>query len=459
MRVAVLGGGLSGLTAAWYLQRSLGRNGSVTVFEKADKPGGWAQTLREPFHFEKGPRSFRITEETRTALELIAALGLADELLPASDAARQRYLWDGRQLQRVPSSFVGAVRAPLTRDLLLALARGLLLRRHCGSDASVYRFISQIFSSEVAARLIDPLMSGIYAGDIHELSAECCLAPLWRWTHGETPFWRRRRRPLLPLSDRIGSSLFTLRGGLRALIDALACALPDLRLGCGVIALDTHPGGMKLFLEDGTTLVVDTIVSAVPPKQLERLLTGALASLTPTLAHFKATTVHAVHLGWRRSVALPAGFGYLIASRLGDEVLGAIFDSEAFPEQNKGEEETRLTVMMGGSHCPDAALWEQNECLRRALRAIKRHLAIETPPDFTAVSSAVEAIPQYLVGHKGKVQAFRSAAYQLAPHLFFIGNGFDGVSLSASIASAKVCAEAIAEPLLLKLNAPPTMCI
>jgi oxygen-dependent protoporphyrinogen oxidase len=447
-KVVVLGGGISGLATGWYLQQLGGEHLDITVVENEPQPGGWIGTVWQAgYRWERGPHSLRVHSSSHTALALIEALGLSDAVIGSAPAARRRYLWDGSALQALPGKWWQFCTSSLTRDLLYSLINEW--RQPCGidDDESVYAFISRRYTPTMATRLFAPMLSGIYAGDIHQLSARSTLSQLWQWErqHGSIlkgMLRHPRTAKQLPLMDRLkGHGLFTLKDGLQVLTDTLASRLNDLRLSCRATALIPQEGGITVQLADGQKLAVDHVISTLPSHALASLVSYASPAMAEQLAALKTASLAVVYLAWDRPVLNKPGFGYLIGPDLQEDVLGVIFDSAVFPCQNSTAEETRLTVMLGGSCRPELASASEEECLKIALEALQRHLDITISPSASRVCYANRCIPQYCVGHVKTIDSLRALGSRVLPHLTLSGTVFDGVAVTSCIANANMVAQ------------------
>jgi oxygen-dependent protoporphyrinogen oxidase len=421
----------------------MGSASHVTVLEKTNHVGGWIQAQHiGDFFFEQGPRSLRICEESRATLALIAELGLTEQLIGDASNAHHRYLWNGKRLQRAPSSLWQTLTSPMTRDIVFTALQEGFRSRGTGRDESVYDFIKRRYSDKVASRLIDPMLAGIYAGNIHLLSAQACLPKLWTWEQCYGSILKgmlrqRCSRPPLPGASYLaGHSLFTLQEGLSALPRALAATLSDVRLGCGVKQLICHPDHVAVVLDDERILLAHHVVSALPAHSLAPLLASTAPDLSLQLTRFHSASLKVVHLGWRRSYLPIEGFGYLVPSCLGEDILGTVFDSSAFPTQNAIAGQTRLTVMLGGTRRPDLAMASDDVCITVAMKAIERHLGIKAVPDTVAITSASQAIPQYAIGHHTAVDLLRQNGSVQCPRLTILGSSFDGVATTSCINKA-----------------------
>lgn len=363
-RLCIVGAGIKGLTAAYLLGK---RGYSVTLIEKRDRPGGWIETIeKEGFLFERGPRGIRPDEQT---LSLLRMLDLEEEILPASKAAKQRFLLQKGKLRSIRSSL------PL---LLPALLRERSLPAKCDPDESVGEFFERRFGKKITDNLIDPLVTGIYAGDPYKLSLKAAFPTLYAWeqTHGSVVRgYFQRPKPQLK------TPLFSFQKGMSRIVERL--------------------------LEELEKLPVDILYNC-DARRLNNSFIDARAAKTQKMA-----SIATVNLGYNASLLRRSGFGYLVPSREQEKILGVTWDSMIFPSQGPG---TRLCVMIGGVRHKI----EERKLLPQALDALSRHLGITRAPDAVDVHIAKDAIPQFAPGEEGAgvgVNVSIRAAFNLASKL------------------------------------------
>lgn len=427
----ILGGGISGLSLAWHLQKD--PDAKITLVEKTPRLGGWIETLqREGFIFDRGPRSCRTRGSGVASLQLIEELGLESEVIPASPAASQRYLYLDKRLQAMPKSLPGLLFSPLTNGLFKAIWQDIRTKGGPGRDESVAEFVERRLGRSFAERFFDPLVTGIYAGDMHKLSLRACFPFLaqWEMQHGGIVrgMFKKKNKPtdLSPfVQHMLKTSIFSFRNGMETLTQRLAERLKiEFILGDAVEKLDDG----KISLLSGRTLEADHIFSTLPAYSLQKLL-----PFSDSLEQIGYASAATVNLGYRKKVLQNEGFGYLVPTSEHEKILGVVFDSSVFPKQ--GVEGTRLTVMIGNSRIPEFDSLSHQNFLSIALEAISRHLGIKQTPDLAEVKIAQRAIPQYLVGHLDRLDAFERETKRF-PKLTILGSSFYGVSVNDCIAQA-----------------------
>ncbi len=377
-KVIIIGAGISGLAAGWYHKQ---KGHDVTILEKSGRVGGWLRSsMHDGFLFENGPRGFRSIGKGKRTLELVNELGLEKELIAADTNARKRYLGLNGKL-RTPNLFL-----MLQKGLVWALLNDLCSSPIKKEDETIGDFSRRRLNKKITETFLDPIVKGIFGGDLNELSVRSCFPTLW-----EAGSFIR-----CPREEK--ANLFSFKNGMETLPKALAEHL-DVQLNTPVIGIEKE----GVILKD-RTLEADHIIAAVPAY-----------ALTPH-DPFTYATLTTVSLGWNKPLLRKKGFGFLIPA---SKVMGMTWDSTIFPEQNVGEQ-TRVCVMIQGSGTLDMAL-----------ETVQKYLGIDTPPDARLVSRAERAIPQYILGHHKRLKHFEK---QIPAEL--IGNCYTGVGVNDCIEAA-----------------------
>lgn len=418
--LAILGAGISGLALAFNLKQK-GEN--LSLFEKTSRPGGWIRSMSEQgYFFECGPRSIR-SQDSAGFLELVDKLNLQSALRKAPRAAFSRYLYVGGHLQKLPGSLLSALSSPLLRPHLWTIAKEPFQSPVLLEDESVHAFFSRRFSPSFADTFIDPMMSGIFAGDAKTLSIQGCLPKVVEMEERygsllKAAFLKKGSGP---------TELYTLEGGLERIITALADSLKEvLHLDHPIQGL--HPKNNKLLLRHGDREdLFDKVISTLPAYALASLLPEC--ALRAALEELSFSSVATVMLGYKEKVHSYEGFGYLVPGKEKQEILGVVFDSSAFPFQNAYPEQMRMTVMLHSNGKSN------QECIEAALRAVSAHLGVKREPDFVTCRIAEKAIAQYPIGFKKWVKKCEQEALEF-PGLSFLGTSFYGVSVNHSITQA-----------------------
>ncbi len=478
--VAIIGAGITGLTAAFYLKR---KGIPVTVYEASGRVGGVIQSLRQNGYLaESGPNT--LLETSPKIRQLVEDAGLRSRRLDPDPKAEVRYVVRYRRPIAIPGSPLGFFGTGLfTWKAKLAMLREPFIpRRSDGAEESIAQFVVRRFNQEFLDHAIDALVAGIYAGDPCKLSVEHAFPRLkalednyGSMIKGQIFGARERKKRGEVARDR--APKFSFDEGLQVLPDILAGKLGDaVRLNTSVITLTQTADGWIVTLSAGSPLrSFETDHSAViycgTAFKLAELKVELLADpksvLTPALPHpagegefspapeqneatvfskfseIRYPPVASVVLGFRREdVQHPCeGFGMLIPKIEGFKILGTIFSSSLFPNRAPAGHLT-LTSYVGGERFPELALLPPEKLFELTCEDLRVLLGVTGKPTFQHCVFYPRAIPQYNVGY-GRYRDLMRDIEAKTPGLFLAGHYRDGVSLSDSILSGINAAERV----------------
>ncbi|KAM9851881.1 protoporphyrinogen oxidase isoform 1-T2 [Aulostomus maculatus] len=471
--VAVLGGGIGGLAASYYLCKSP-QVTKVILLESSGRFGGWLWSTRraDGAVFEHGPRGIRPAGAVgRNTLNMVEDLGLAGEILPVTSshvASQNRYLYVNRQLHRMPSGLSGLLRTvpPFSRPLVFSLATEMLVKKSKQDDETIHSFISRRLGQELADIAGDSLCRGVFSGDCRKLSVRSCFPPLYNAEQrrgsltlgmllGSGPGPAVPPGPLSQRSMKESWAQWSLRRGVESLPEAIVENLRQsgkvqLQQDAPVQHICPSTSGWTIHLEDGI-VSADHIISALPAKALSSVLPSSCQPLIKELQEISMVTVAVVNLEYEGSVLPVTGFGHLVPSSEDQGLLGVAYDSVPFPQHNRPDgHTTRLTVMMGGAWfqevfgAPEAVTEE--DLLARATEAVRSHLGVTAAPSWSRVALQRDCIPQYHLGHYLRVESMRGFIKKKNLPLSLMGSCYDGVSVNDVIFSGKTAADELLGP-------------
>lgn len=423
-KIAILGGGISGLSAAYYLNKKWGSNVQLSLFESQNRLGGWIQTVeKDGFLFELGPHSLRVCENDHT-MALLRELGLEEQILYANSQSKNRYLYLDGRLQKMPSSVFSLLTHPLAKMLLPALCKELFVPR-AEADETVASFFGRRFSTQVVETLLDPLIKGIYGGDPHLLSMQCCFPKLYEL---EKQYGSLIKGLIFSsFKKKNPAKIITLKNGIESLVKALGDQLKhSIQLSTVINSISFEHG--KVVLNDN--LIFDRVIFALPAFQISKLLNKPVANQVFPFASFAV-----VNLGFKNLKIPFQGFGYLVPTKEGQQILGAVFDSAIFPSQNPTSNSARIAVMMGGWKQKELVHLEDDQLYEIALHNLSIHFKQKLKPETILVSKSVKAVPQYFLGHQTAIENL-FFQYKGLP-IDFIGNSYRGVSVGDCIVQSK----------------------
>ena len=446
--VAVIGAGITGLTAAFCLKQ---RGTSVVMYEATDRVGGVIRTERQSGYIaDLGPSSMAAPAPGTTSL--LSELGLDASIVHASAEVRTRYIVRRGKLVRLPLAPAELLTSRLLSNTakLAVFGEPLVETGDSPVDESVAAFVRRRFNQEVLDYVVNPFVAGTFAGDPEQLSVRHALPQLQALerAHGSVmkaylKGARAQREPAKAPGTTGG--LISFRNGLQELTEALARELkPEIRLRAAVTQIRTGPKGWTVGAAFQAPDVYDAVIFAAPAHALDDIdldLTGAerLATLT-SIIH---PPVAVLALGFaREQVAHPLdGFGFLTPEVERRRVLGVIFSSTLFPGRAPAGH-VLLTAFAGGSRDPDFVHADLHTLTARVLDELRMLLGTQGEPTLRLVQVWPKAIPQYVLGY-GRFKDIADQAEQNNPGLALAGTYRDGVALGDAIAAGERAASRI----------------
>jgi oxygen-dependent protoporphyrinogen oxidase len=466
MRVAIIGGGIAGLAAAYELELAR-RNGvamEYQLFEAGARLGGVISSdVVDGTVIERGPDSF-LTEKPAAA-ELCRELGLEAALVPSNDAERKTFILVRNRLVALPDGLMFLVPTKLVPmaltplfgwvtklRMLMEFTRGSAGRESDETDESVAAMVRRHYGQEAVDRLADPLLSGIYGGDSTQLSAQSVLP---RLVELEAKYGSLTRGMLAGLRERraaangkapVSRPLFTtLRFGLQQMVDALAARIePDrLYLDAPVSAVQRVAAGWRV-VHGGSASLFDAVVIATPAWAAAGMLRDTDAALSAELEaipYSSSVTVNLVYDGADLD-PLPEGFGFLVPAVEKRAILACTFIHRKFPGRTAAGKSV-IRAFLGGAH--NAGLLAETDTALRDLarRELMEILHISAVPELVEVQRWPRAMAQYAVGHAERQRRIRSRLAEL-PGLHLVGNAYDGIGISDCIRLGRTAARELA---------------
>ncbi len=451
-RIAIIGGGVSGLAAAFALEEHR-RAGAVeyVLYESSPRLGGVLRTENiEGCLVEAGPDSF-ITEKPWAA-DLCRTLGLGDQLIGSNDAHRITYILvrgrlipmpDGLMFM-VPTKILPTGFSPLfSWGTKLRMARELLHPpRAAATDESVASLVNRHYGPEMVDRLADPLLSGVYGGEAASLSVRAVLprfADMER-THGSLGRAMLAARKKMPRSaNKPAPPLFTsLKNGMQQLVETLVPRLNQASLlsSTPVQLIQSQAGGWTVSAGTKSD-PFDAVILAVPALAAAQILSLCSADLSAELAAIQYSSSITVGLAYDRDVrqSLPPGFGFLVPRSEGKRLLAATFVHNKFPHRAP-EDRALLRCFFAGSNAENIWQLSDDAIIAVVRNELQQILGLRAAPLFARVYKWKSAMAQYGVGHLERLDRIERLRQQL-PGLALAGNGYRGIGVPDCVRSGQ----------------------
>ena len=440
-RIAVVGGGTAGLSAAYSLQKrkSAGTPIEFVVYEAGQHLGGVIRTERiDDCVIEAGPDSF-LTEKPWAA-DLCRELGIGDQLISSNDAERKTYMLVNARLVPIPDGLMFMVPTKLLPTFLSPMfslgTKARIVREWLSppkpknAEMSVAGFVERHYGREMVDRVADPLLGGVYGGSADQLSVDAVLP---RFVQMETKYGSLGRAMVAARKNSSSAAprpLFTsLKSGMQQMTNALMSRLPKEVFRSGVRVDAVKPeSGKWLVIHDGRTEEFDAVVIATPA-HAAAVLVSAQAELATELTAIPYTSSMTVVLGYDEAVraALPPGFGFLVPRTEGRKILAATFVHNKFPHRAP-ENRAIVRCFIGGSVAEQMFEQSENEIANAVEGELKSILGLGAAPLFTRVYKWRKAMAQYTVGHSARVDRVKSLVAQ-TPGLALAGNAYSGIGV------------------------------
>jgi oxygen-dependent protoporphyrinogen oxidase len=449
--IAIIGAGITGLTAAYRLHE---RGFAVKVFERAPQAGGAIRSFKENgYLIEGGPNSLQMgANEVR---QLIKDVGLEPSLQTAGSVAKKRFIVRGGKFLPVPMSPGSFFSTPLFsfRTKCAIFTEMLNRPRVRTSDLSLAELVRSHFTQELVDYALNPLIAGIYAGDPEKLSVKHAFPALWdaERSHGSLLRGMIAGAKARKARGEPGvAPIVSFKGGLQTLPDTLVAKLPAGSVLFDATLETVIPGRPHrlVWKQAGQTCSgeFDLVLLALPAAALAQLSFGSLAERPLALLDaIPQPPVSSLFLGYRRDqVGHPLdGFGGLVPAIEHRSVLGILFSSTLFPERAP-EGHVGLTVFAGGLRQPETARLSTNDLLARIALDLHDLVGVNTPPAFVKHTFWPRAIPQYVLGYERYIEAINQLELSTSG-LFIGGNVRDGISLQDCIKAGEKLAKRAAE--------------
>ncbi len=460
-RIAIIGGGISGLAAAFALeeQRRAGSDVEYVLYESSPQFGGVLRTEHiDGCVVEAGPDSF--VSEKPWAADLARALGLGDQLIGSNDADRKTYILTRGRLVVMPDGLMFMVPTkilPTGFSPLFSWKTKLRMAQELfhppgavEHDESVAAFVERHYGAEMVDRLADPLLSGVYGGEAANLSVRAVLprfAEMER-THGSLGRAMLAARKKTSAGSRNPAPpLFTsLKNGMQHLAETVVSRLTgsSLLTDAPVQAIQREAGGwvVSAGLQSDQ---FDGVIVALPAPAASQVLRMAGPELSAELGGMQYSSSITVGLGYDREVrqSLPPGFGFLVPRSEGRQLLAATFVHNKFPHRAP-EDRALLRCFFAGLNAESVWPFADDQIVGIVRKELQQILGLRAEPLFARVFKWKSAMAQYGVGHLDRLDRIERLRQQL-PGLALAGNGYRGIGVPDCVRSGRDAAKQLLE--------------
>lgn len=466
-RIVIIGGGLSGLSAAFYIRKyykEAGIKPNIVLLEKDKTLGGKIETLhRDGFVIEKGPDSF-LASKTEM-IDLAKELELDHELVTTNPKAMKTYVLQRDKLHPMPTGLVLGIPTELKPFLssglisfggkVRALMDLILPRQRSIDDQSLGQLIERRLGTEVMENLTEPLLSGMYAGNIHEISLQATFPQLGEIEREFGSLIRgitaERKSNKTDLSTK-SNPLLTFKKGLQSLVHGLIHELHDVEQRTEAAVVSIHASGntsapYELVLKNDERLFADEIYITTPNSVAAELLRPHMDVSALDAVNYVSVANLVMAFNKKDIVIDDDGSGFLVPCKEGRNITACTWTSKKWPHTSP-DDKVLMRCHVGRSgdeqnvQLPDEAL---TELVSKDLREI---MGITAKPIFTEITRLEHSMPQYPVGYLGNLSKFHRDLEKSLPEIYVVGSGYDGLAMPDCVKQAKLTAQHAAKRLM-----------
>ncbi|WP_252314300.1 protoporphyrinogen oxidase [Sinobaca sp. H24] len=442
-KTAIIGGGITGLTAAYYLQKAIMANDldmEFKLYESSGRLGGKIQTeYRHGFVMERGPDSFLARKES--ASRLAKEVGIDKELV--SNFAGQAYILKKDSLHPIPKGSVMGVptkwmpfwQTPLLsfKGKVRALADLVIPKSSPEEDQSLGGFFRRRLGSEAVDYLIDPLLSGVYAGDIDKLSLHATYPQFFEAEQKHQSLMRGLKPPAPDKNEESSKkkgAFLSFERGLYSLVEAMENHLKEeaVHKDTTIERLSKTDRGMMLYFKDGSTEEVDHVILATPPHITSKLLQDPVVE--ETLGSIRSTTVATISMAFEAGEVPEAfdGTGFVVSKKTDYTITACTWTHRKW-KHSAPEGKALIRCYVGKPGGEDIVEKTDEEILNAVRHDLEKIMQIQAEPSDFLVTRWRQSMPQYEIGHKQSLARVRQHLADKFPNVYAGGAAFEGVGL------------------------------
>ena len=461
-KVVIIGGGITGLTSAYYLQKQAADQGlslEVKLVEASHRIGGKLQTIvKDGFIIERGPDCF--VARKKSASRLAREVGMSDKLV--NNSSGQLFILVGNRLVPMPGGSIMGIPtkvAPLVNTKLFSLpgkiraAADLIIpRSKTKEDQSLGQFFRRRLGDEVVENLIEPLLSGIYAGDIDQLSLMSTFPQFYKVEQKYRSLILGMRQghhasPQKPSSTGENKGMFlTISTGLQSFADAIEAKLvPQTVLkGYRIDSIKKYGATYEVALNNGEKMSADSVIVAVPHHTAASIFSQY--DFSPVLKGMTSISVANVALAFSEDAIKKDidGTGFVVTRNSDYSITACTWTHKKWPHTTpKGKALLRCYVGKPGDET--VVDLSDDEIIKIAMEDLNKTMNITSDPEFSVVTRWKNSMPQYTVGHKKRVELLKRNMAKELPGVFLAGSSYEGIGLSDCVDQGEAAVEKVIE--------------
>jgi oxygen-dependent protoporphyrinogen oxidase len=441
--IVIVGGGITGLSAAYYLQKEIKEKNlpfTVQLIEASDRLGGKIKTKKKNgFIIEQGPDSFLSRKEP--GVRLAEELGLGDELI--RNGTGQSYILVRNKLHKMPSgSFMGIpTRAKpflfsgifSMKGKLRAGADYVLPKGKAVDDQSLGGFFRRRFGNELVENLIEPLLSGIYAGDIDDMSLMATFPNFYHLEQKHRSLVKGLQQTIPAPRKSTGKKpgmFFSFKDGLEVFVKAIEKKLDNVTVNINTVVdhVEKKDNFYHLLLSSGEVAKADAIVMTAPHHTLPKMFSQY--EFFKTLKEIPSTSVANVAMAFDKSAIKKDidGTGFVVSRNSDYRITACTWTHKKWPSTTP-DGKVLVRAYVGRPSDQEVVDYSDEEITDIVLADLRKTMKIKEKPEFSVVSRWRNAMPQYTVGHKERISSVREQAAQSIPGVFLTGSSYEGIGI------------------------------
>ena len=436
IRVAIIGGGISGLAALHFIKNRQPESYEVTLYEKDDRPGGTIGTDRENgFISDWGPNGF--LDKIPLTLRMVSELGIENLLERAAPKAERRFIYRNNKLNEIhahPLKFMRSGILSVPGRLRLVL-EPFITQKKDDSDETIFDFARRRIGREAAENMIGPMVSGIFGGDAKKLSLISCFPVMVEMEKEYGSLFKalvaKKRAGKKASAAGPAGRLTSFKNGLYTLIEVMQNKYKShIKTGYTVTGVDRLEGAYKITFKNHEPQLFDVVICAAPTWTAADMFKNMNKDLSELLESIPYASISVVCSGFRREDITHdlAGFGFLIPRGQDKRILGSIWTSSIFKNRSP-DGMVQFRTMIGGDTDPGAVNLSDDVLKAMVADELSSIIGITGQPAYTKIFRYERGIPQFVTGHPKKMARLERLQAQF-PGLYFTGNAYEGVGLN-----------------------------